>query len=78
MGLPCVVVGDRKMLVKDVDLKVIRKLLDSVPDGIEVTAIDLSNGYQLKLVAGTEQLYEQEYAFKLKDLNNALDLLGEN
>ena len=60
------------MLVKNVDLNHIDKLLRSVPDAIEIKSIDLTNGYQLILVAGDEEIKRESFENSLNDLVNIL------
>lgn len=60
------------MLVKNVDLDHIEKLLKSVPDAIEIKSIDLTNGYQLILVAGDEEIQRECFENSLNELEKIL------
>ena len=60
------------MLVKNVDLNHIEKLLRSVPDAIEIKSIDLTNGYQLILVAGDEEIQRERFENSLNELEKIL------
>lgn len=64
------------MRVSDVDVNIIHKLLLSVPQGMELTSIDLTNGYTLNLKASTDIIDNLEYEHaleKLQDLIRAQD-----
>ncbi len=61
------------MKVSDVDIELIHKLLKSVPQAMEIESIDLTNGYSLKLIAGTNELNEYEKAEALKEMNSILN-----
>lgn len=56
------------MRVSDVDINIIHKLLLSVPQGMEITAIDLTNGYTLNLKASTDIVDQLEYEHSLSQL----------
>lgn len=65
------------MLVEKVDIERIKALLQSLPDKMEITSIDLSNGYSCKLVAGEQQLTDVNFERSLKMLNDTLAMLNE-
>lgn len=56
------------MRVSDVDINTIHKLLLSVPQGMEITAIDLTDGYTLDLKASTDIVDQLEYEHSLSKL----------
>lgn len=56
------------MKVSDVDINIIQKLLLSVPQGMEIQSIDLTDGYNLRLTAGTNVIDNLEYENSLQDL----------
>lgn len=56
------------MRVSDVDINIIHKLLLSVPQGMEITAIDLTDGYTLNLKASTDIVDQLEYEHSLSQL----------
>lgn len=56
------------MRVSDVDINIIHKLLLSVPQGMEITAIDLTDGYTLNLKASTDIVDRLEYEHSLSQL----------
>lgn len=56
------------MRVSDVDINTIHKLLLSVPQGMEITAIDLTDGYTLNLKASTDVVDQLEYEHSLSQL----------
>lgn len=60
------------MRVSDVDIEIISKLLLSVPQGMQIESIDLSNGYSLRLIAGTEEIENLNYENSLKELQKAI------
>lgn len=60
------------MKVSDVDIEIIYKLLMSVPQGMQIESIDLTNGYSLKLIAGTEEITAVETETSLKELSSIL------
>ena len=57
------------MLVEKVDIERIRTLLDNLPDKMEITAIDLTDGYSANLVAGEKEISKVEFEKSLKRLN---------
>ncbi len=61
------------MLVEKIDLKRIKELLESVPSKMEITSIDLINGYSLNLVAGEKEISHVNYENALNRLNNILE-----
>lgn len=61
------------MRVSDVDIEIISKLLLSVPQGMQIESIDLSNGYSLRLIAGTEEIEKLNYENSLKELQKAIN-----
>lgn len=60
------------MRVSDVDIEMIYKLLLSVPQGMQIQSIYLTNGYSLKLIAGTDEIKAVEYENSLNELNNII------
>ncbi len=56
------------MRVSDVDINIIHKLLLSVPQGMELTSIDLTDGYTLNLKASTDIVDQLEYEHSLSQL----------
>lgn len=44
----------------------------SVPQGMQIESIDLTNGYSLKLIAGTEEITAVETETSLKELSSIL------
>lgn len=60
------------MKVSDVDINIIHKLLLSVPQGMEIHSIDLTDGYNLKLTAGTNVIDNLEYENSLNDLRTLI------
>lgn len=52
------------MLVKDIDVNIIKKILDELPDYLDVSEITFNNGYQVHMVAGTERIkdYDRDVA----------------
>lgn len=61
------------MIIDKVDLNRIKELLDSVPGKMEITSIDLTNGYSLNLVAGEQEINRAGFEDALNQLN---DILG--
>lgn len=61
------------MKISDVDIEIIHKLLISVPQGMEIEGIDLTNGYSLRLIAGTQEIHEFEKSEALKEMNAILN-----
>lgn len=77
MAGPCgagwLVFVSRKIIkVSDVDIEKIYKLLKSVPQGMDIESIDLKDGYSLKLIAGTTEIYDNEYKSSLQELKQIL------
>lgn len=60
------------MKVSDVDIKIIHKLLLSVPQGMEIESIDLTDGYTLRLQAGTNVINTLEFENSLDELKRTL------
>lgn len=60
------------MRVSDVDINIIHKLLLSVPQGMEITAIDLTDGYTLNLKASTDIVDQLEYEYSLDELRELI------
>lgn len=60
------------MRVSDVDINIIHKLLLSVPQGMEITAIDLTDGYTLNLKASTDIVDQLEYEHSLDELRELI------
>lgn len=61
------------MKVSEVDFELLHKLIKSVPQGMEIESIDLTNGYSLKLIAGTQEIHEYEKSEALKEMNSILN-----
>lgn len=61
------------MIIDKVDLNRIKELLDSVPGKMQITSIDLTNGYSLNLVAGEQEINQAGFEDALNQLN---DILG--
>lgn len=57
------------MRVSDVDINTIHKLLLSVPQGMDITSIDLTDGYTLNLKASTDIVDQLEYEHSLSQLH---------
>lgn len=68
----CCLWGDVCMKVSDVDINIIHKLLLSVPQGMEIHSIDLTDGYNLRLIAGTDVISQLEYENSLQDLRELI------
>lgn len=60
------------MKVSEVDIEKIYQLLKSVPQGMEVESIDLTEGYTLKLLAGTNEIDNLNYENSLQELRKAI------
>lgn len=56
------------MKVKDIDVKIISDILKELPEYMEVTKISLTNGYQVHMVAGTEQIKDYDRDIALNEL----------
>lgn len=65
--------GGVRMIIDKVDINRIKELLDSVPSKMEITSIDLTNGYSLNLVAGEKEINQVGFEDALNQLN---DILG--
>ena len=61
------------MRVSDVDINIIHKLLLSVPQGMEITAIDLTDGYTLNLKASTDIVDQLEYEHSLGKIRELIE-----
>lgn len=61
------------MRVSDVDINTIHKLLLSVPQGMEITSIDLTEGYTLNLKASTDIVDKLEYESSLNQLRELIE-----
>ena len=61
------------MKVKDVDIKKIKELLKSVPEGMEIESINLVDGYSLRLIAGTNEINQYNYQQALAELQSLLN-----
>lgn len=61
------------MRVKDVDINKIDKLLHSVPDAMEIESIQLTNGYSLRLIAGTQEVNAAETEEALRELRTIIN-----
>lgn len=62
----------RDMKVSDVDIEKIYKLLKSVPQGMEIESINLTDGYSLRLIAGTAEIDNIDYDNSLRELQKAI------
>ena len=62
------------MIIEKVDINRIKELLESVPSKMEITSIDLTNGYSLNLVAGEKEVGYVKYEQALKKLNKILEV----
>lgn len=60
------------MRVSDVNINVIEKLLMSVPGAMEIESINLTDGYSLRLIAGTNEIDKIEYENSLNELRKAI------
>ena len=60
------------MRISDVDINIIHKLLLSIPQGMEITAIDLTDGYTLNLKASTDIVDQLEYEHSLSKLRELI------
>lgn len=60
------------MRVSDVNLNIIEKLLMSVPGAMEIESINLTDGYSLRLIAGTNEIDKIEYENSLNELRKAI------
>ncbi len=52
------------MLVKDIDVNIIKNILDELPDYLDVSEITFNNGYQVHMIACTEHIkdYDRDVA----------------
>lgn len=52
------------MLVKDIDVNIIKNILDELPDYLDVSEITFNNGYQVHMIASTEHIkdYDRDVA----------------
>ena len=66
------------MLVKDVKIKKIEKLLQSLPDDLIIDSINLTNGYEIHLRANPDTQYEYNYDNDLEELNKVVEELGNS
>lgn len=62
----------RDMKVSDVDIEKIYKLLKSVPQGMEIESINLTDGYSLRLIVGTAEIDKIDYDNSLRELQKAI------
>lgn len=60
------------LLVEKVDINRIKALLESVPGKMEISAINLTNGYSLSLTAGEQEINQAEFEKALNELNQIL------
>lgn len=60
------------LLVEKVDINRIKALLESVPGKMEISAINLTNGYSLSLTAGEQEISQAEFEKALNELNQIL------
>ena len=60
------------LLVEKVDINRIKALLESVPGQMEISAINLTNGYSLSLTAGEQEINQAEFEKALNELNQIL------
>ncbi|MCH5315285.1 MAG: hypothetical protein J1E81_05175 [Eubacterium sp.] len=62
------------MLIKDIDIHKIEKLLSSVPDNLECESIYfVGKTYQLKLIAGSDEVHAHEKSLALAELQKLLE-----
>lgn len=60
--------GGYVLKVSEVDIEIIKQLLCSVPDGMEIKSINLVNGYSLDLTAGVAEITAIETQETLSEL----------
>ena len=60
------------LLVEKVDIKRIKALLEIVTGKMEISAINLTNGYSLSLIAGEQEINQAEFEKALNELNQIL------
>ena len=59
---------------KNIDLRKVRKLLNTVPDDTEVLSIELSeNTYKIRVLYTYREIERREYNLSLKELQKLLD-----
>lgn len=59
---------------KNIDLRKVRKLLNTVPDDTEVLSIELSeNTYKIRVLYTYKEIERREYNLSLKELQKLLD-----
>lgn len=56
------------MLVKDIDVNIIKNILDELPDYLDVSEITFNNGYQVHMVAGSEQIKDYNRDIALDEI----------
>lgn len=56
------------MLVKDIDVNVIKNILDELPDYLDVSEITFDNGYKVHMVAGTEHIKDYDRDIALDEI----------
>ena len=56
------------MLVKDIDVNIIKNILDELPDYLDVSEITFNNGYQVHMVAGTEHIKDYNHDIALDEI----------
>lgn len=56
------------MKVSDVDINQIVKLLNQVPEDMTVESIELTNGYEIRLITSLKENSEEETQRKLDEL----------
>lgn len=66
------------MKVSDVDIEIIHKLLLSVPQGMEIHSIDLTEGYNLRLTAGTNVIDQLDYENSIEELRDLIKHQNRN
>ena len=67
------------MKIKDVDLDIIKSLLDGVPSDLEIESIDLyGNTYSLNLTANYSKIQENETQEKLHELIQIIKAIEEH
>lgn len=73
------------MINKDIDIKIIKQLLEQVPEDVDILSIDLSDGYKLIMVYSL-QLHSQaeselilaELQAMFKELDNTFEKYNQN
>lgn len=56
------------MLVKDIDVNIIKNILDELPDYLYVSEITFNNGYQVHMIAGTERIKDYDRDVALNEI----------